>query len=206
MKLLIITQKVNEDDPILGFFCRWIEEFARHFELVTVICLEEGRHELPSNVRVLSLGKTALSKNKVAFICRFYGYIWRERKNYDAVFVHMNPIYVVLGGWFWKLSGKKVALWYTHKAVDLKLRVAERFVDVIFTAAEESFTLKTAKRLVVGHGIDVDKYANQPRTQVIGVEPISIFKGRWQKRKFKPEIYRNLHRLAGDGCRQRVFP
>jgi len=178
MRLLIITQKVNEDDSILGFFHRWIIEFAKHFETVTVICLEEGGHELPANVKTLSLGKSknekVNSKNKIAFMRRFYGYIWRERKNYDAVFVHMNPVYVVLGGWFWKLSGKKVALWYTHKAVDLKLRVAERFVDVIFTAAEESFTLKTAKKMVVGHGIDVAAYANQPRTKVIGVEPISI--------------------------------
>jgi len=171
MRLLIITQKVDRDDPILGFFCRWIEEFAKHFEAVIVICLEEGKHELPANVKVLSLGK---GKNKVALMCRFYRYIWRERKNYDAVFVHMNPIYVVLGGWFWKLSGKKVAMWYTHKAVDLKLRVAERFADVIFTAAEESFTLKTTKKIVVGHGIDVAAYADRPRTKEIGTEPISI--------------------------------
>jgi glycosyltransferase involved in cell wall biosynthesis len=182
MRLLIITQKVDKDDPILGFFCRWIEEFAKHFEAVTVICLEEGRHELPANVKVLSLGKSnppaggekVNSKNKVAFMRRFLVYIWRERKNYDAVFVHMNPIYLVLGGWFWKLSGKKVALWYTHKAVDLKLRVAERFADVIFTAAEESFTLKTTKKIVVGHGIDVAAYADRPRTKEIGAEPISI--------------------------------
>jgi len=171
MRLLIITQKVDADDPILGFFCRWIEEFAKHFEAVIVIALEEGRHELPANVKVLSLGK---GKNKVALICRFYRYIWRERKNYDTVFVHMNPIYIVLGGWFWKLMNKKVALWYTHKAVDLKLRIAERFVDVIFTAAEESFTLKTTKKIVVGHGIDVEIYANQPRAKIIGSEPISI--------------------------------
>lgn len=58
MKLLIITQTVNTEDPVLGFFVRWIEEFAKHAETVEVICLKEGSHAfLPSNVRVYSLGK-----------------------------------------------------------------------------------------------------------------------------------------------------
>lgn len=178
MKLLIVTQKVNIDDPILGFFHRWIVEFAKHFDSVTVICLEEGGHELPANVRVLSLGKVkgmeSQSKDKFGYSLKFIRCIYNERKNYDAVFVHMNPIYVVLAGWLWKLSGKKVSLWYTHKAVDLKLRIAERFADVIFTAAAESFTLKTSKKRVVGHGIDVDVYADRSRTKEIGTEPISI--------------------------------
>ena len=63
---------------------------------------------------------------------------------------------------------KKTALWYSHKAVDLKLRIAEKLVDVIFTAAPESFTLKTQKKMVVGHGIDVDRYADEPRRKTIG--------------------------------------
>ena len=57
MKLLIITQKVNREDSVLGFFHSWIREFATHFEKVTVICLEKGTYDLPQNVAVLSLGK-----------------------------------------------------------------------------------------------------------------------------------------------------
>lgn len=29
VKLLIITQKIDINDPILGFFHKWIEEFAK---------------------------------------------------------------------------------------------------------------------------------------------------------------------------------
>ncbi len=173
MKLLVITQKANENDPILGFFCRWIVEFAGHFESVKVLCLEEGAHAFPANVTVSSLGKEK-GTSRASQLAHFYRYIWQERKNYDAVFIHMNPIYAVFGGWFWKISNKKVALWYTHKAVDAKLRIAERFVDVIFTAANESFTLKTPKKRVVGHGIDVGRYASAKRVKEMGSEPISI--------------------------------
>ena len=57
MKLLIVTQIVDKNDPILGFFHRWIEEFAKHVEHIEVICLKEGKHKLPSNVHIHSIGK-----------------------------------------------------------------------------------------------------------------------------------------------------
>ena len=162
MRLLIVTQKVDKNDQNLGFFHRWIIEFAKHCQSIVVICLEEGRHELPANVKVLSLGKE--KKNfqflkKFVYVNNFYRYIWNQRKNYDVVFVHMNPIYVVLGGWAWKLFGKPVTLWYTHKSVDLKLRVAEKFVQKIFTASKESFRLHSKKVMVTGHGVDIDKFS-----------------------------------------------
>lgn len=162
MRLLIITQKVDERDDVLGFFVRWIEEFAKHAEKITVVCLQKGKYYLPKNVSVLSLGKEEIHGVKILktlrYIVRFYAYIWRERKNYDAVFVHMNPIYIVLGGIFWKFWHKKIALWYTHKRVDLKLRIAEKFADIIFTASKESFRLKSDKVRVVGHGIDTERF------------------------------------------------
>ena len=89
MKILIITQKVSINDPVLGFMHRWIEEFAKHFERVTVICLEKGEHHLSPEVKVLSLGKEN-GKSRLKYILKFLYYIWREKNNYDAVFVHMN--------------------------------------------------------------------------------------------------------------------
>lgn len=158
MKLLIITQKVDSADGLLGFFHDWLKEFAEVFSEVTVICLFEGQHDLPGNVRVLSLGKEK-DVGRISYLFNFYYYLWRERKNYDAVFVHMNAEYVILGGWWWRLTGKKIGLWYTHKAVTWKLRLAELLSEVIFTASPESFQLASAKLMVVGHGIDTGKFS-----------------------------------------------
>ena len=155
MKLLIITQVVDTEDSYLGFFVRWIEEFAKHTKRVEVICLREGKHSLPANVRVHSLGKET-GVSRVKYVLNFYRYIWNLRHDYDAVFVHMNSEYVVLGGLFWRLWGKRIALWYTHKSVDSKLRVATFFTDTVFTASKESFRLATRKLRIMGHGIDVD--------------------------------------------------
>lgn len=156
MKLLIVTQKVDQDDPILGFFHDWIIEFARNCQQVIVICLEKGKVALPDNVTVLSLGKeTKISR--LSYIVNFYRYIYSRKNDYDAVFVHMNQIYIILGFWLWKFFHKKTALWYTHKAVTPSLRVATSLVDMIFTASPESFRLQNKKVHVVGHGIDTAK-------------------------------------------------
>ena len=156
MKLLIITQKVDRGDDVLGFFYRWLEELAKHCDKVSVISLSAGDYEdLPKNISVFSLGKPA---SRFLYIVRLFKYLAKLDREYDFVLVHMNPMYLVLAGWWFRLRGKKAALWYTHRQVDLKLRIAEKFVDVIFSAAPESFRLKSKKVQFVGHGIDLDKF------------------------------------------------
>ncbi len=165
MKLLIVTQKVDINDDVLGFFHRWIEEFSKYCEKVTIICLQKGEYALPKNVNVHSLGKE-IKQSRVAYLLNFYSLIWKKRKDYDVVFVHMNPEYIVLGGLVWKLLGKKITLWYTHKSVTPWLRIAEKLADKILTASKESFRLPSSKVEIVGHGIDIDFFApdqNVPR-------------------------------------------
>ena len=157
MKLLILTQKVDSTDPVLGFFHKWIIEFSKHWEKVVVICLYEGKHNFPMNVKVISLGKEK-GASKIKYVFNFYKYIYSERNNYDKVFVHMNQIYVLLGSIFWKLTGKDVYLWYVHKSVTNSLKLSIYFVKNIFTASVESFRVSTKKLLVVGHGIDTDNF------------------------------------------------
>ncbi len=164
MKLLICTQKVDSNDPVLGFFHRWIEEFATNYEKVTVVCLYKGEYSLPQNVEVISLGKER-GVPKIEYLIQFYRSILLYRKDYTHVFVHMNPVYVVLGGIMWRLLGKRISLWYTHKSVDTKLRIAEKLVHHIFTASAESFRLPSKKVVITGHAIDVGAYASVAHEQ-----------------------------------------
>ncbi len=157
MNLLILTQKVDINDSVLGFFHDWLKKFANKFEKVTVICLEKGEYDLPSNVEVLSLGKEVIS-SRFKYLYRFYKYIWEKRKDYDRVFVHMNPEYVILGGLVWRLLGKKIIIWYVHKAVNIKLKLAEALTHRIFTASKDGFLLDSKKVKILGHGIDTDKF------------------------------------------------
>lgn len=161
MRLLICTQAVDRNDPVLGFFHRWIEEFALRCESVTVVCLRKGDYALPKTVEVIALG----DRGRILRALEVCTIAWGRRSEYDAVFVHMNPEYLVAAGWLWRLLGKKVGLWYVHKAVNLRLHIALAFVHHIFTASKESFRLESRKVHILGHGIDAESYANVERAR-----------------------------------------
>ncbi len=158
MKLLVITQKVNKDDGYFGFFHDWLVLFSQKCEQLTVISLETGTYNLPPNVRVLSLGKEN-GRSLFKYVRRFYWYSWKYRNDYTHVFCHMNPPYVILGAPLWKLLRKKIALWYIHRNVDLKLRVAEKLIDVAYTSTPESFRIESKKRNFMGQAVDLAKFA-----------------------------------------------
>ena len=162
MKLLVITQVMDTEHPILGFFHAWVIELAKQCESIEVICLQEGTHSFPSNVRVHSLGKEA-GKGRVTYVWRFFSLLWSLRHSYDNVFVHMNQIYVILGAPFWRVLGKKIGLWYAHGSVSLSLKIATVLADVIFTSTPEGFRIHTKKRVIVGQGIDTALFTPSPK-------------------------------------------
>ncbi len=157
MKLLIITQRVDENDAILGFFCGWIEEFAKNADKVLVITQSAGSYNLPENVDIFSLGKEK-GFSKVRQLLNFYKLLFKNIVKVDAVLVHMVPMWVVFGSPVFKIFRKKTYLWYVHKKVNLMFRLDEKFVEKIFTASLESCRLKSKKILIVGHGIDVNRF------------------------------------------------
>mgnify|MGYP001569677115 FL=1 len=110
MRLLILTQKINKSDPILGFFHNWVLKLSEKFESIIVVCLQKGEYDLPSNVKVFSLGKEE-GRSKLKYIFKFFHLCFFSSFKYDAVFVHMNQEYVLLGGLFWKILNKKVFMW-----------------------------------------------------------------------------------------------
>lgn len=153
MRLLILTQAVDTEDPVLGFFHNWIREIAKHFESVIVICLKKGTYNLPDNVRVFSLGKEE-GKGRFVYIVRFFKYIITLRNEYDRVFVHMNQEYILLGGLFWKLLGKHIYMWRNHHAGSVLTDIATSFCTHIFCTSKYSYTAKFAKTNFMPVGID----------------------------------------------------
>lgn len=201
MKLLIVCQAVDSRHSNLGFFVRWIAEFAKYYEQVHVIANEVGEYDLPKNVHVHSLGKEK-GVSRIGRYWRFVSYMIRFSNQYDQVFCHMNPEFVLAGGWWWRLTGKCVGFWYMHKSVTIRLKCAERLADVIFTASPESFRLSSTKLNVVGHGIDTDIF--KPDSSVTrGTHALSV--GRLTESKHHDKAIMKAKelgvelRIAGEG-------
>ena len=170
MRLLIITQKVDQNDPILGFFHSWIAEFATVFKSVVAICLFKGSFDLPDNVAVLSLGKEKW-KSKIKYIFLLFYFSVRYFNRYDAVFVHMNEEYVVLAGWLWRVMGKKVYMWRNHHAGNRMTDVASLFCNNVFCTSKYSYTAKYAKTIRMPLGINTNVFK---RDQTVQRVPRSI--------------------------------
>lgn len=205
VRLLICTQAIDLDDPVLGFFCHWVEEISKHSESVVVICLKEGRHNFPENVTIHSLGKEALKPKtyhlkpvaKLQYVIRFYRLMWKLRKEYDAVFVHMNQEYVLLGGKLWGLWGKRVVLWRNHKKGSFLTRLAGRYSHTVCYTSESAYvaSFKNAVRMPIG--IDTDFF--KPN---ISSNPRSILSlGRLDPVKNAEVLVKALELLSNDGVK-----
>jgi glycosyltransferase involved in cell wall biosynthesis len=172
MKILVITQTVDSSDTTLGFFHGWLQELSSRFDFVHVICLFEGKHNFSAksnsensiarsvedgfreNVSVHSLGKES-GASKLKYVLKFYWYIMKYYRQYDVVFVHMNQEYVILGGFFWKLFGKKVFFWRNHSSGNIWTRLAVFFSTKVFCTSPLSFTARFKKTSLMPVGINV---------------------------------------------------
>jgi glycosyltransferase involved in cell wall biosynthesis len=157
MRLIIVTQKVDKNDPILGFFHRWLQEFAMHCERVDVITQFVGEHQLPSNVSIHSLRKERGNPRWLQII-RFWRLLRWRSADADALFVHMTPIWLVLAGPILCARRLPAYLWYEARGGGWALPTAVTFARKVFSASKSGMPIQTSKSLVVGHGIDTAAY------------------------------------------------
>ena len=196
--LLVITQRVDEEDDLLGFFVDWIREFAKHFDRVSVITLAKGKFDLPANVEVFSLGKEK-GRSKILWPIIFYWRLLQSLPRARGMFAHMSPAFAIAAWPLTALFGKKLVLWYLHRSVTLKLRIAARLCHTIATASLESLNLKSDKIVEVGHGINVNRFRSDriwDRSHDI-LRVISV--GRLSKIKNYETLIRAVYTLKNNG-------
>src|SRR3989344_1748628 len=159
MRLLIFTQAVDTNDPVMGFFHGWLREFAKKFEQITVVALKGGARSLPDNVVVHSLGKEKMS-NKLVMFFRLMVLIWQTRAT-DAVLVHMNKEYVIAGYLIWKLKKVPVYFWYNHKKADWQARFAMKLSRKIFYTSGHSVGARLQNAVSMPVGVDMELFTNR---------------------------------------------
>jgi glycosyltransferase involved in cell wall biosynthesis len=182
MRLLVCTQAVDLDDPVLGFFHRWLEEFADHVERIEVLCLKKGRYALPRNVHIHSLGKED-GASRGAYVARLYRHVFALR-GCDAVFVHMNEEYILLAGLLWRLFGTRVVLWRNHAVGTWRTSLAGKIAHVVCYTSPLAYVanFKNAVRMPIG----IDTHTFAP----MGEAPLErvLFLGRLDEVK-RPDIF-----------------
>jgi len=149
VKLAVITQRVDEDDPALGATVAKIRALAALVDELVVLALDASPTELPVNVRVRTFG----GGSRVGRTVRLVTGLARERP--EAVVAHMAPIYGVLAAVVTRPRRVPLLLWFTHWRGSRLLRLAERLSTLVLSVDARSFPLRSQKLVAVGHGITV---------------------------------------------------
>ena len=196
MHLVILTQVLDSQDAVLGFFHGWCAEFARHVDRLSVFAQRVGAVSLPDHVDVRSLGKDE-GGGHLTMLSRLLGGLTSLRggRRPDAVWAHMVPKFVLYAAPVVVPRGIPIYLWYTHKGVDRNLRLAVPLVRKVFTASEESFRLgvRHGTRVVTGHGIDCAHFRPGPWPRPVDVLTV----GRLAPSKGQDELLAALALLPG---------
>jgi glycosyltransferase involved in cell wall biosynthesis len=153
VKLIVITQRVDPDDPALGATVPMLRELASRVDELVVLTLAAREAGLPDNVRV----KVIAAPSQLLRGARFVAALAPElRTRPVAVLAHMSPIYAVLAAPLARPLRIPLLLWFTHWKPSRLLRAAERVVTRVLTVDRSSFPLPSSKVVPIGHGIDLD--------------------------------------------------
>ena len=155
LRLLWFNLAVDADSPIQGFNTDWINTLAPYCAFIDVVTMRTGRIAVADNVRVFSVGKEK-GYSEARRAGEFYRILTGllAQRHYDACFAHMQPLFALMGAPLLSLRGVPITLWYAHKAVNLRLRLAEQAAFRVVTSSPEGFRIHSPKVRIVGQGID----------------------------------------------------
>ena len=152
-----MCQAVDAQSPTLGFFVEWLREFGRQSERIHAIGLEAGAHDLPDNVVVHTLGKER-GAAKFSQLLRLQTLLRTLLPEASGVFAHMSPEFAIAAWPQAALRKRPVVLWYSHRAVTLRLRLAAAMSRSVATTAGGSLNLPIPHAVRLGHGIPTDLF------------------------------------------------
>lgn len=157
MKLLIITQKYDINDSNLGAFNIWWDKIAQKTDKIYILALEKHSEARSPNMAVFSMGKEK-GLGKMGRLFYFYKNLFKILQETDIVFIHMIPLYLILAWLPAKIFGNKIVMWYAGVTMNNWVRIAVWLSDKSLTSQEGALRTKSKKRLIIGHGIDTEKF------------------------------------------------
>ncbi len=158
-RLLLFNLVTDVKHPILGFTTQWIRELAARVETLDVITMRAGEIDVPSNVRVHSVG-AELGWSEPRRVLEFYRHLFRilRTQRIDGCFSHMIQIFSVLAGPVLRAKGIPLVTWYAHPQPSMTLRLAHSFSNGMVTSLPGAYPGRKNKLSVIGQGIDTARF------------------------------------------------
>ena len=167
MKLLIVTNKYDAGDDLLGFLPGRVEALAMRGVHVTIITQSAGSHRISRDIRVIEIPKRRYPSPLTRSV-KFWWALWRTRRAYDRILFIMNPAWVIAAAPVTLPLRKPMFLWYAVWRGTWKLRLATVLSHRVLTSVPEAFPFRSAKVSAIGQGIDTDLFSPAPGERVPG--------------------------------------
>ena len=154
MRGIVVTQRIDPADPVLGAAAAKVTALASLLDEVVVLADAAVDEALPENCHV----RPYRSATRPGRGLRFEAALARElarRPRPAFVLAHMCPIYAVLSAPLARPLRVPVLLWFTHWRASRLLRLAERLSSAVVTVEERTFPLASRKVVPIGHGISL---------------------------------------------------
>jgi glycosyltransferase involved in cell wall biosynthesis len=201
MRILIITQKYDLNDANLGAFNVWWQKLAEKLDYVYILALEKKSEPPRKNMKVFSMGKEKGSA-RLAMLFRFFRTLLLVLPRTKIVFVHMIPLYLILAWFPAKFFRNKLVMWYAGVTMNNWVRLAVWLSNKSLTSQEGALRMKSKKRIIIGHGIDVDKFvpvAHLPQEDKISQKTTILSVGRITPSKGHDLVIRSVADLVKAG-------
>jgi len=168
-RLLVITQEMDEESALLGFFLGWVRELSKHFDEVHVAYLKGRGADISENVFLHKL-----AGGKVGKVLQLNKLIMDLRPKW--ILAHMCPEFVVSAYPAAKAVGAPVTMFYAHGGVSNALRMAERLAAKVITTTEGGFRINSGKKVVIHQGIDTKRFYCGEERYMLDVGRVSRIK------------------------------
>jgi glycosyltransferase involved in cell wall biosynthesis len=192
MRVLMLTQAYDPDDPLLGFVDSWVRALACRVSRLDIVCLRSTSTNPPPQVAVWPVGSRG-DGSQWRRLLDFQRRTLHLARTADIVFVHMIPRFVLAAGPAAIVHRRPIVLWYVHRAQSLELRAATALSRFVATAVPETFPFPTSKLRVLGHGVDSVWTALEA---VVPPTPLVVFVGRLMPVKHQATLVRALALLS----------
>lgn len=162
MNLVFVCQSADASDPMHATTVRWIQTLRRRPEIshLTVLALHVG--SVPAHPQLTV--KTFRGRTRLATVWRFYAEVRKAvREGADAFFVYQGGPYPLLLWPVRTLQGVPVYYWKAHPHISLMTRLSATFAATkVFTSTPSGFPLTLPHLVIVGQGVDVERFVPQP--------------------------------------------
>ena len=157
LNICFITQKYDEDDPYRANVVEWIKKISSNIKVENIHVLTRYKANINPNSNFTF--SNIESPYKLFSLFLFYLEILKQIPRKSIIFIHMGGPYAINLFIFKLIFNIKVYQWWAHPILSLSTKLGFYLtINKLFTCTENSFPIKNKKKVIVGHGININRF------------------------------------------------